>query len=178
MRKHFFPRCWRFVSLWGESTGHTHTQRPVTRSFDVFVDLRLNKRKQSRPVVLRRHIGFVVLCFVLVSSMWMYMAYLSIVILKYMGKIDRYQTPQKITKSWACAYYVYVVCFSHIPQHLNCIAERSSGWLPLPSLGTLNTMVTVENVWWVMMIWCLFGARAPATTYHDIDRLAHAMSGT
>ena len=34
--------------LWGESTGDL--QRPVTRSFDVFLDLRLNKRlgKQSR----------------------------------------------------------------------------------------------------------------------------------
>ena len=45
--------------LWGESTGHqwippvtdeAPSQRPVTRSFDVFFDLRLNKRltKQSR----------------------------------------------------------------------------------------------------------------------------------
>ena len=32
--------------LWGETTGHQwlHSQRPVTRSFDVFFDLRLNKR--------------------------------------------------------------------------------------------------------------------------------------
>ena len=32
--------------LWGESTGHwcIPSQRPVTRSFDIFFDLRLNKR--------------------------------------------------------------------------------------------------------------------------------------
>ena len=30
--------------LWGESTGGFHSQRPVARSFDVFFDLRLNKR--------------------------------------------------------------------------------------------------------------------------------------
>ena len=36
--------------LGGESTGGFHSQRPVTRSFDAFFDLRLNKRlsKQSR----------------------------------------------------------------------------------------------------------------------------------
>ena len=38
--------------LWGESTGHRWipSQRPVTRSFDVFFDMRMNKRfsKQSR----------------------------------------------------------------------------------------------------------------------------------
>ena len=36
--KHF-PRYWPF---WGV-TGEFHSQRPVTRSFDVFFDLRLNK---------------------------------------------------------------------------------------------------------------------------------------
>ena len=45
--KHF-PHCWPFV---GNSpvTGEFPWQRPVTRSFDVFFDLRLNKRlsKQS-----------------------------------------------------------------------------------------------------------------------------------
>ena len=40
--KHF-PRNWPFV--WGiHRTGEFPTQRPVTRSFDVFFDLRLNKR--------------------------------------------------------------------------------------------------------------------------------------
>ena len=46
--KHF-PRYW---PLWGESngTGGFPSQRPVTWSFDVFLDLRLNKRlsKQSK----------------------------------------------------------------------------------------------------------------------------------
>ena len=39
-----FPRCWPFVR------GIHRSQRPMTRSFDVFFDLRLNKRlsKQSR----------------------------------------------------------------------------------------------------------------------------------
>ena len=46
--------------LCGEFTGHRWIpwQKPVTRSFDVFFDLRLNKRssKQSRDVGdLRRH---------------------------------------------------------------------------------------------------------------------------
>ena len=38
-------------------TGEFPAQRPVTRSFDVFFDLRLNKRlsKQSRAGDLRRH---------------------------------------------------------------------------------------------------------------------------
>ena len=39
--KHF-PRYWPFVR---EFPGEFHTQRPVTRSFDVFFDLRLNKCK-------------------------------------------------------------------------------------------------------------------------------------
>ena len=46
--KHF-PRDW---PLWGESTVHRwfRSQKPVMRSFDVFFDMRLNKRwsKQSR----------------------------------------------------------------------------------------------------------------------------------
>ena len=43
-----FPRNWPFVRGIHRS-GEFHTQRPVTRSFDVFYDLRLNKRlsKQS-----------------------------------------------------------------------------------------------------------------------------------
>ena len=43
--KHF-PRYWPFVPWSGEVTGlgEFPTQRPVTRSFDVFFDLRLNKR--------------------------------------------------------------------------------------------------------------------------------------
>ena len=43
--KHF-PRYWPFVR---EFTGHRWIERPVTRSFDVFFDLPLNKRlnKQS-----------------------------------------------------------------------------------------------------------------------------------
>ena len=47
--KHF-PRYWPFVrGIHREFTGH-RSQRPVTRSFDVFFDLCLNKRlsKQSR----------------------------------------------------------------------------------------------------------------------------------
>ena len=38
-------------------TGEFPSQRPVTRSFDIFFDLRLNKRlsKQSRRGDLRRH---------------------------------------------------------------------------------------------------------------------------
>ena len=34
-------------------TGKFHSQRPVTRSFDVFFDLRLNKRQQTieTPVI-------------------------------------------------------------------------------------------------------------------------------
>ena len=42
--KHF-PRNWPFV--WGP--GEFTTQRPVTRSFDVFFDLRLNKRLSKQP---------------------------------------------------------------------------------------------------------------------------------
>ena len=36
----YLPRYW---PLWGESTGGFPSQRPVTRSFDVFFDLRMNK---------------------------------------------------------------------------------------------------------------------------------------
>ena len=45
--KHF-PRYWHFVR---EFTGPSEfpTQRPVTRSFDVFFDLRLNKRLSKQP---------------------------------------------------------------------------------------------------------------------------------
>ena len=48
--KHF-PRNWPFVrgihrSRW---IPHTKTQRPVTRSFYVFFDLRLNKRLSKKP---------------------------------------------------------------------------------------------------------------------------------
>ena len=38
-RKHF-PRHWSFMRV----TGEFPSQRPVKRSFDVFFDLRLNKR--------------------------------------------------------------------------------------------------------------------------------------
>ena len=45
--------------LWGEFTGHRwiSLQMPVTRSFDVFVDLRLNKRwvNNLQAGDLRRH---------------------------------------------------------------------------------------------------------------------------
>ena len=46
--KHF-PRYWPFVRGIYRVTGEFPAQRPVTRSFDVFFDLRLNKRlsKQS-----------------------------------------------------------------------------------------------------------------------------------
>ena len=40
--KHF-PRNWPFVREF-TGTGEFPTQRPVTRSFDVFFDLRLNER--------------------------------------------------------------------------------------------------------------------------------------
>ena len=45
--KHF-PRHW---PLCGEFTGpgEFHTQKPVTRGFDVFCDLRLNKRMSKQP---------------------------------------------------------------------------------------------------------------------------------
>ena len=47
--KHF-PRNWPFVRVILPVTGELPAQRPVTRSFDVFFDLSLNKRlsKQSR----------------------------------------------------------------------------------------------------------------------------------
>ena len=47
--KHF-PRYWPFVRGNSPVTGEFPAQRPVTQSFDVFFDLRLNKRlsKQSR----------------------------------------------------------------------------------------------------------------------------------
>ena len=41
--KHF-PRCWPFVQGNSPVPGEFPAQRPVTRSFDVFFDLRLNKR--------------------------------------------------------------------------------------------------------------------------------------
>ena len=46
--KHF-PGCWPFVRGIHRSPVNSPSQRPVTRSFDVFFDLRLNKRlsKQS-----------------------------------------------------------------------------------------------------------------------------------
>ena len=46
--KHF-PRYWPFVRVIHRSPGEFPTQRPMTRSFDVFFDLCLNKRlsKQS-----------------------------------------------------------------------------------------------------------------------------------
>ena len=45
----FFPRYWPFVPGIHQSPVNPHTQRPVTRGFDVFFDLCLNKRlsKQS-----------------------------------------------------------------------------------------------------------------------------------
>ena len=50
--KHF-PRYWPFVPV----TGEFPSQRPVTRSFDVFFDLRLNKRWVNNRDAgdLRRH---------------------------------------------------------------------------------------------------------------------------
>ena len=45
--KHF-PRHWPFVRGIHRS-GEFPTQRPVTRSFDVFFDLRLNKRLSKQP---------------------------------------------------------------------------------------------------------------------------------
>ena len=44
--KHF-PRYWPFVR--GIHRGEFPTQRPVARSFDVFFDLRLNKRLSKQP---------------------------------------------------------------------------------------------------------------------------------
>ena len=44
--KHF-PRNWPFVR--GPGPGEFPTQRPVTRSFDVFFDQRLNKRLSKQP---------------------------------------------------------------------------------------------------------------------------------
>ena len=54
--KHFL-RYWPFVRGIPNGTCEFPSQRPVTRSFDVFFDLRLNKRlsEQSRPRDLRRH---------------------------------------------------------------------------------------------------------------------------
>ena len=46
--KHF-PRNWPFVRGIHRSRWIPHTQRPVTRSFDVFFDLRLNKRSSKQP---------------------------------------------------------------------------------------------------------------------------------
>ena len=45
-----FPRYWPFVRGNSPVTGEFSSQRPVTRNFDVFFDLHLNKRlsKQSR----------------------------------------------------------------------------------------------------------------------------------
>ena len=45
----YFPRYWPFVRGNSPAPGEFPSQRPVTRSFDVFFDLRLNKRlsKQS-----------------------------------------------------------------------------------------------------------------------------------
>ena len=40
----YFPRYWPFYVWNSLVTGEFPAQRPVTRSFDVFVDLRLNKR--------------------------------------------------------------------------------------------------------------------------------------
>ena len=45
--KHF-PRCWPFVRGIHRSRWIPH-KRPVTRSFDVFFDLRLNKRLSKQP---------------------------------------------------------------------------------------------------------------------------------
>ena len=45
--KHF-PRNWPFVRGF-TGPGEFPTQRPVTRSFDVFFDLRLNKRSSKQP---------------------------------------------------------------------------------------------------------------------------------
>ena len=47
--KHF-PRYWPFVAGKSSGTGELPLQRPVRRSFDVFFDLRLNRRlsKHSR----------------------------------------------------------------------------------------------------------------------------------
>ena len=45
----YFPRYWPFVPRIQQVTGEFPSQRPVTRSFDAFFDLLLNKRlsKQS-----------------------------------------------------------------------------------------------------------------------------------
>ena len=45
-----FPPCWSFARGIHSVTGGYHSQRPVTRCFDVFYDMRLNKR-------LRKHSG-------------------------------------------------------------------------------------------------------------------------
>ena len=44
-----FPRYWPFVRGIHRSRWIPRTQRPVTRSFDVFFDLRLNKRLSKQP---------------------------------------------------------------------------------------------------------------------------------
>ena len=57
-RKHF-PRYWPFVRGNPPVTDRFPSQRPMTRSFDVFIDLCLNKRlsKHSRRGDLRHHLA-------------------------------------------------------------------------------------------------------------------------
>ena len=52
--KHF-PRYWPFVREICAVTGDFPAQRPVTRSFDDFFDLRLNKRLSKQAGDLRGH---------------------------------------------------------------------------------------------------------------------------
>ena len=80
-----FPRYWPFVRGIHRSPGEFPTQKPVTRSFDVYFDLRPNKRlsKQSwgwwfetpsRPSWRHRNVYFVNFSHVvtILSCVWMY----------------------------------------------------------------------------------------------------------
>ena len=44
-----FPSYWPFVLRNSPVTGELPAQRPVTRGFDVFFDLRLNKSLSKQP---------------------------------------------------------------------------------------------------------------------------------
>ena len=68
--KHF-PRNWPFVREF-TGPGEFPTQRPVTRSFDVFFDLRLNKRLSKQPWgwVNNRHRGHYDVNVMIYDNLW------------------------------------------------------------------------------------------------------------
>ena len=126
--------------LCGEFTGPGEfpTQRPVTRSFDVFFDLRLNKRLSKQPWgwwfetpswSLWRHRNAKRVRYVLMSvnspwRVWYYCPSINKLTLKDMGKINQYLTTRKYNKYEKRAYFLGALCLYSCVQNIEPLQYR------------------------------------------------------